>query len=84
MIILILFAILFVLIGISVPIGISLGAATTLTLLISKDISLMVIAQNAFTALDSFPLMAIPFFILAGNLMSYGGVSKNYLLLRIV
>ncbi len=76
MIILILFAILFVLIGISVPIGISLGAATTLTLLISKDISLMVIAQNAFTALDSFPLMAIPFFILAGNLMSYGGVSK--------
>lgn len=79
MIILLLFVVLFVLITLSVPIGISLGAATAVTLLFSQDISLMVIAQNAFAALDSFPLMAIPFFILAGNLMSYGGVSKKLL-----
>lgn len=79
MIILVLFLILFALITFSIPIGISLGAATASTLLITKDISLMVIAQNAFAALDSFPLMAIPFFILAGNLMSYGGVSKKLL-----
>lgn len=79
MIILVLFLILFLLIGISVPIGISLGLATTLTMLISKDVSLNFIAQNAFTSLDSFPLMAIPFFMLAGNIMSYGGVSKKLL-----
>lgn len=79
MIILVLFVLLFLLITLSVPIGISLGAATAITLLFSKDISLMVIAQNAFAALDSFPLMAIPFFILAGNIMSYGGVSKKLL-----
>ncbi|WP_314881246.1 TRAP transporter large permease [Filifactor alocis] len=79
MIIFILFIILFLLIGISVPIGIALGLATTLTMLISKDVSLNFVAQNAFTSLDSFPLMAIPFFMLAGNIMSYGGVSKKLL-----
>lgn len=79
MIILILFGFLAILITLSIPIGIALGAATTLTLLITKDISLMVIAQNAFAALDSFPLMAIPFFILAGNLMMHGGVSERLL-----
>lgn len=79
MIIFILFIILFLLIGISVPIGIALGLATTLTMLISKDVSLNFVAQNAFTSLDSFPLMAIPFFMLAGNVMSYGGVSKKLL-----
>ena len=79
MIIFELFIILFLLIGISVPIGIALGLATTLTMLISKDVSLNFVAQNAFTSLDSFPLMAIPFFMLAGNIMSYGGVSKKLL-----
>ena len=79
MIIFILFIILFLLIGISVPIGIALGLATTFTMLISKDVSLNFVAQNAFTSLDSFPLMAIPFFMLAGNIMSYGGVSKKLL-----
>ena len=33
--------------------------------------------KNAFAALDSFPLLAIPFFMLAGALMSYGGISKR-------
>lgn len=79
MIVIILFLILFILIGISIPIGIALGLATTLTMLISKDVSLMYIAQNAFASLDSFPLMAIPFFMLAGNIMSYGGVSEKLL-----
>lgn len=79
MIIAVLFIILFLLIGVSIPIGISLGLATTLTMLISNDVSLKFIAQNAFTSLDSFPLMAIPFFMLAGNIMSYGGVSEKLL-----
>lgn len=78
-VVIILFIILFLLIGISVPIGISLGLATTLTMLISKDVSLSFVAQNAFTSLDSFPLMAIPYFMLVGNIMSYGGVSEKLL-----
>lgn len=36
-----------------------------------------VLAQRLFTALDSFPLMAIPLFMLAGTLMSYGGITRT-------
>lgn len=79
MIVAILFLILFLLLGISVPIGISLGLATTLTMLISQDVSLSFISQNAFASLDSFPLMAIPFFMLAGNIMGVGGISDKLL-----
>lgn len=77
--VLILFVVLAILITLSIPIGIALGAATTITILITKNIPLMIIAQNAFASLDNFPLMAIPFFILAGNLMRYGGVSEKLL-----
>lgn len=79
MIVAILFIILFILLGISVPIGISLGLATTLTMLITQDVSLSFISQNAFASLDSFPLMAIPFFMLAGNIMGVGGISDRLL-----
>lgn len=75
----VLFAFLFFFISISVPIGICLGLATTLTLALTSKIPTIIIAQNAFTGLDSFPLMAIPFFILAGNLMEHGGISKRIL-----
>jgi C4-dicarboxylate transporter DctM subunit len=37
------------------------------------------IAQKAITGCDSFPLMAVPFFMLAGNLMSGGGIAKRIL-----
>ncbi|GAB6280968.1 MAG: hypothetical protein STSR0007_11020 [Thermovirga sp.] len=63
----------------SVPIGIALGIATTVTLVLFSHIPTLMIAQNAFAGLDSFPLMAIPFFILAGNLMRYGGISRRLL-----
>lgn len=76
---LILFLFLFFFISLSVPIGICLGLSTALTLLLTSKIPTMIIAQNAFTGLDSFPLMAIPFFILAGNLMEHGGISRRIL-----
>jgi len=75
--ILILFGCLVVFLVLSIPIGISLGLATAITLAATSDIPLIMIAQNAFAALDSFPLLAIPFFMLAGSLMSYGGISKR-------
>ena len=72
-----LFFLLFFFISISVPIGISLGLATLITMALTSNIPLMMITQTTFSALDSFPLMAIPFFIMAGSLMSYGGISRR-------
>lgn len=73
----ILFGLLFVLLALSVPIGISLGIATAVTILTCSHLPLVLIAQNAFTGMDSFPMLAIPFFMLAGSLMTYGGISRR-------
>lgn len=59
---------------IGIPIAIAIGIAVTVALTLS-DIPAAFLTQSAFTALDSFPLMAIPFFILAGSLMETGGLS---------
>ena len=72
-----LFGVIIFCLTIGVPIGISIGAATAITMIATTKIPLVVIAQNAFTALDSFPMLAIPLFILSGNLMSYGGISRR-------
>jgi len=66
--------ILFVLLG--VPIAVSLGVSTILAL-ITTGMPLLVVAQRMFTSMDVFPLMAIPFFMLAGLLMQTGGISKR-------
>lgn len=61
----------------TVPIGIALGLATAITMYFSSPVPLTMIAQTAFAGIDSFPLLAIPFFMLAGSLMGYGGISKR-------
>lgn len=73
----ILFGVLLVTIGMSVPIGITLGLATGICLWATTDIPLTLLAQKSVTGLDSFPLLAIPFFILAGALMCNGGISRR-------
>jgi len=60
-----------------VPIAIALGLASLSTLLLFSDQSLVLIAQQFFTSLQIYPLLALPFFILAGNLMSTGGVAQR-------
>ncbi|WP_156288380.1 TRAP transporter large permease [Oceanobacillus salinisoli] len=74
----ILFGSLIILLLLSVPVGFALLFASLLTVLIS-DVSLPInlITQVLITANDSFPLMAIPFFILAGALMGKGGISER-------
>lgn len=72
-----LFGSFFVLLFLAVPVGYAIGVATLITMLGFSDIPLIMISQNAVAGADSFPLMAIPFFILAGNLMSSGGVAKR-------
>jgi len=74
-----LFGSMFLLIAIGVPIGWAVGAACVATMAIFPDITMLMIAQNCFTGLNSFPLMAIPFFVLSGTLMSSGGIAKRLL-----
>lgn len=75
--ILVLFGTFIVLVVLTVPIGYAIGMATLVTLVLYSNVPLALITQNAITGCDSFPLMAIPFFMLAGNLMSSGGVAKR-------
>jgi C4-dicarboxylate transporter DctM subunit len=74
---LLLFGTLIALIALSVPIGITLGLSTAICLYFTTNVPLMMLAQKSFTGLDAFPFLAIPFFILAGALMCYGGISKR-------
>lgn len=75
----ILFLTFFALMLLGVPIAISLGASTFLTMVFATNLPLNSIVQQAFTSLDDFSLLAIPLFILAGVIMSRGGVSKRLL-----
>lgn len=64
----------FILIG--VPVAFSLGAAATVYFVL-EGVSLGLIATRLFTGLDSFTFMAIPFFILAGELMNSSGITRK-------
>ena len=77
----VLFLTFFILLILMVPIGYSIGIATLFTILVCGDgsIPLLMITQKSITGVDSFPLMAVPFFMLAGNLMSGGGIAKRIL-----
>lgn len=67
-------AILFLL---GVPIAVAIGLASVIGIEAQGRLPLLLVAQRMFTGIDSFPLMAIPLFILAGNLMSAGGISQR-------
>lgn len=73
----ILFGSFFLLMAIGVPIGVSLGSAAVLAIVFGMKVPLVIVSQTMFNGINSFPLMAIPFFILAGNLMCAGGISKK-------
>lgn len=65
------------LIMIGVPVGYAIGLATICTLAFFTDIPLLLVVQNCFTGLNSFVLLAIPFFVLAGVIMGAGGIAKR-------
>lgn len=62
-----------------VPVAICIGLSTVATMLVTipVDPALMTCAQRMATGLDSFALLAIPFFILAGHLMNRGGIARR-------
>ncbi|MBI4677552.1 MAG: TRAP transporter large permease [Elusimicrobia bacterium] len=59
-----------------IPITFSLGVASLLGLIIAK-VPLLLVVQRLWTAVDTFSLVAVPLFILAGELMSHGGISRR-------
>ncbi|KGR91684.1 C4-dicarboxylate ABC transporter permease [Ureibacillus massiliensis 4400831 = CIP 108448 = CCUG 49529] len=65
----------FVLLFLRVPVAISL-ALSTIFVLMQSNFNMNMMPQRIFTALDSFPMMAIPGFVLAGVIMARGGISK--------
>ena len=69
----------FLLIGIGTPVAWSIAISSLLTLLINLPslAALTTIAQRMATGLDSFTLLAIPFFILSGQLMTHGGIAER-------
>jgi C4-dicarboxylate transporter DctM subunit len=67
----------FAFIALGVPIAFALGAAAALGLMLMEGAPLAIIASRVFSAVDSFTLLAIPFFILAGELMETGGISQR-------
>ncbi|WP_338787126.1 TRAP transporter large permease [Metabacillus sp. FJAT-53654] len=73
----VLFGSFFLFMILSVPIAISLGLAGLITAIFSPNISITFLTQGLVTSTDNFALMAIPFFILAGEIMGKGGISTR-------
>lgn len=70
------------LLAVGTPIAIMLGVITGLTLTIHTRIPLLVLPQQLFNALDNFVLLSIPFFILAGSIMTKGVMAER--LVRVI
>ena len=60
-----------------IPIVFALGVAATMTIVATTDIPLTIVAQRIYAGLDSFPIMAIPFFVMAGLIMEKGGIARR-------
>ena len=70
---------LFIFLVLNVPVGIAIGLSSLAAIIVGSKLSIAYVAQTLVTSTDSFPIMAIPLFILAGELMGAGGVSKRIL-----
>jgi C4-dicarboxylate transporter DctM subunit len=73
----ILFGTLILLFLLGLPVAFSMGVASLLALLVTQDIPLVVVPQRMIASLDSFPLMAVPLFLLAGAIMDTGGLATR-------
>ena len=63
--------------AIGMPVVFVLGIAATLTLLLTTEVPITIVAQRIFDGLNSFTIMAIPFFVVAGVIMDAGGISRR-------
>ncbi|KPQ07081.1 MAG: TRAP-type C4-dicarboxylate transport system, large permease component [Rhodobacteraceae bacterium HLUCCA12] len=79
----ILFAALFVLLVLGVPVAFSIAIAAFLALSLGSRYPAIVIVKEMFSGIDSFPLLAVPFFILAAELMTGGAMTQALLRMTI-
>ena len=81
--VLMLFGVFFVMLFAGVPISVGIGIASIATALASFDpnpgigVLSFIAAQRSFSGIDSFSLLALPFFTLAGNIMNKGGIANR-------
>jgi tripartite ATP-independent transporter DctM subunit len=71
------FGVLFAALVIRIPVAFALGIACVLPLILDPQLNLTVIMSAMFTAFNSFLLLAVPFFLLAANLMNTGGITDR-------
>ncbi|MCA0996800.1 TRAP transporter large permease [Alloyangia pacifica] len=65
------------LLALGVPVVFVLGASAVLALITTTDVPVAIVSQRVFAGLNSFTLMAIPFFVFAGVIMDAGGISRR-------
>ncbi|MFM7849084.1 MAG: TRAP transporter large permease [Rubrivivax sp.] len=71
------FTVFLALLALSVPVAVAIGLASMSGIAFFSNMPMLVAAQQLFVTIDKFPLVAIPFFILSGNLMEAGGISER-------
>lgn len=74
---LLLIALFLLLLAMGTPVGMSMGASALAAWLLTTDASPMLAVQRLYAGADSFPLLAVPLFITAGEIMSTGGISQR-------
>ena len=67
----------FVFLFLGMPVSFCMLFAGIIAIIGIGDISLLMVPQKLFLSLNSFPMMAVPFFILAGQIMNTGGITKR-------
>lgn len=72
-----LFILLFGMIAFGVPVAIALAGSSAIFLLVDGSVPEVVVVHRMVNGVDSFPLLAVPFFILAGNLMNTAGITER-------
>lgn len=75
--IIVLLILLVVLLMVGVPVGFAIGGATMISMFYCSDLNMVVNAQYCYSGIFSFTVMAIPFFMLAGSVISTGGIAKR-------
>lgn len=73
----VLLVILVVMLMVGVPVGFAIGGATMVAMFYCSDLNMVVNAQYCYSGIFSFTVMAIPFFMLAGSVISTGGIAKR-------
>lgn len=77
MVVLCMFLVMLGLLLLEVPIFVTLGISSVFALLVDGSVAMQIVAQRMITAVNSFSLLALPFFMMAGMFMERGGLTDK-------